>query len=214
MNNDLAIYGFGGFGREVAAMIQQINQQNPTWNLVGFFDDGFAIGTNNKYGKVLGGIQELNKYSEPLNVIFAIANPITLKHIYLKITNSNIVFPNIYAPNVNCFDKDTMQIGKGNLIFYGCRISTDVKIGDFNLMNGAVSVGHDVTIGSFNVFGPSVRISGECSVGDENFFGVNSVVLQGNLVGNNTRIGAGAVVMRNTKDDQLYMGNPAIKVKL
>lgn len=211
---NLVIYGFGGFGREVAAMIHQLNEQNPTWNIVGFFDDGYAIGTANKYGTVLGGMQELNNYSESLNVIFAIANPSTLKHIYTKITNSDIVFPNIFAPNVNCFDRDTLQIGKGNLIFYGCRISTDVRIGDFNLMNGAVSLGHDVSIGSFNVFAPSVRISGECTVGNENFFGVNAVVLQGNKIGSNTRIGVGAVVMRNTQDNQLYMGNPATKVKI
>ena len=37
---DIAIYGFGGFGREVACVIQAINEIEPTWNLVGFFDDG------------------------------------------------------------------------------------------------------------------------------------------------------------------------------
>jgi len=30
---DIAIYGAGGFGREVACLINKINEVNPTWNL-------------------------------------------------------------------------------------------------------------------------------------------------------------------------------------
>lgn len=35
---DIAIYGAGGFGREVACMIKHINESadEPIWNLVGF----------------------------------------------------------------------------------------------------------------------------------------------------------------------------------
>ena len=36
---DIAIYGAGGFGKEVACLIKRINEQEPTWKLVGFFDD-------------------------------------------------------------------------------------------------------------------------------------------------------------------------------
>ena len=39
---DIAIYGFGGFGHEVACLIQHINEVEPTWNIVGYFDDGVA----------------------------------------------------------------------------------------------------------------------------------------------------------------------------
>lgn len=36
---DLYIIGAGGFGREVAWLVERINQINPTWNLKGFIDD-------------------------------------------------------------------------------------------------------------------------------------------------------------------------------
>ena len=36
----IAIYGAGGFGREVACLLNKINEVEPTWDLVGFFDDG------------------------------------------------------------------------------------------------------------------------------------------------------------------------------
>lgn len=210
---DIAIYGFGGFGREVATLINAINRIKQTWNLVGYIDDGVKIGESNRYGSVLGGIDVLNGMKTELNIVIAIANPKHIKSIVENVDNPFIQFPNIIAPNVNIFDKEAFTMGKGNLIFWGCRLSCDVEIGDFNLMNGAVSLGHDAKIGSFNVLSPSTRISGDCKVGNENFFGVQSVVLQGIEIGNNTKIGTMSVVMRNTKDNYLYFGNPAKRIE-
>ena len=209
---DIAIYGAGGFGREIACLLNQINDVKPLWNIIGFFDDGVTVGVENRYGKVLGNLQALNQYQESLSIVIAIATPKYLKKLSESITNPNIDFPNIIAPNVNIFDKSVFKIGRGNLIFFGCRLSCDVSIGNFNLFNGAVSLGHDVNLGDYNVLQPSVRISGDSTVGNENFFGVQSLVLQGLKIGNNTRIGVGSVVMRNTKDNFLYMGNPAKKI--
>ena len=50
---DIAIYGAGGFGREVACMIKHINESadEPIWNLVGFFDDGKQNCTRSLYGQ-------------------------------------------------------------------------------------------------------------------------------------------------------------------
>ena len=211
---DIAIYGAGGFGREIVCLLNQMNEVTQQWNLIGFFDDGVSVGTENRYGKVLGNLQTLNEYKLPLSIVIAIATPKYLKKLSENITNPLIDFPNIIAPNVNIFDKTAFQIGKGNLIFFGCRLSCDVKIGNFNLFNGAVSLGHDVTMGNFNVLQPSVRISGDSTVGNENFFGVQSLILQGLKIGNNTRIGVGSVIMRNTKDNFLYMGNPARKIDI
>ena len=56
---------------------------------------------------------------------------------------------------------------------------------------------------------PETRISGGTTVGNNNFFGARSLVLQRIKIGNYTRIGAASVVMRNTKDNNLYFGNPA-----
>ncbi|MFZ4725960.1 MAG: serine acetyltransferase [Paludibacter sp.] len=210
---NIAIYGFGGFGREVACLLKKMNETIPTWNLIGFIDDGVEVGTENRYGKVLGGIDFVNSYTSKLSVIISIANPHIIKKIVAGITNPMIDFPNIIAPNVNIFDNDAYSIGKGNIIFWGCRLSCDVAIGDFNLINGAVSLGHDVQLENYNVLGPSTRLSGNCRVGEENQFGVGSIVLQGVKIGNNTKIGIGTVIIRNTMDDAFYFGNPAKSVE-
>ncbi|MBU3104469.1 hypothetical protein [Clostridium gasigenes] len=37
--NDLIIIGAGGIGRETAYIIEEINEINKTWNILGFVDD-------------------------------------------------------------------------------------------------------------------------------------------------------------------------------
>lgn len=209
----IAIYGFGGFGREVACLLNAINECEPTWNLIGFIDDGVAEGTESRYGKVIGNLDFVNAYAEPLSIVISIANSQILKKLHSEIKNPNISFPNIIAPNVTYFDKESLEIGVGNLITFSCRISCEVKIGNFNVINGAVSFGHDVQIGDYNVFNPSTRISGHCKIGNENFFGVQSLISQGIKIGNNTKIGLASVVIRNTVDNKFYYGNPAKKVE-
>lgn len=211
---DIVIYGAGGFGREIACLLNAINEVKPTWNLVGFVDDGVEKGAKNNYGEILGGIDFLQNYRSHLSVAIAIANPTIVRKLFTSISNSLIDFPNLIAPNVILFDRNTVKMGQGNIIFFGCRLSCDVSIGNFNLFNGAVSLGHDVSLGSFNILSPSTRISGDCVVGDENFFGVQAIVLQGKKIGSNTRIGTNSVVMRDTKDGFLYFGNPAKKMTL
>lgn len=212
---EIAIYGAGGLGREVACLLNKINEVEPTWELVGFFDDGIDIGTNvSHFGKVLGGIGELNAWPTELSIAITIGDPKMVKYIISNVTNANIQFPNIIAPTVYFADPESFKIGKGNIIQKHCSFSCDVTIGDFNVMDGADVFGHDDVVGSFNTFMPAMRISGEVTIGDGNFFGVGSIILQQIKIGKNVRLGAGSVLMRKPKDGCLYMGNPAKKMEL
>lgn len=207
---DIAIYGAGGFGREVACLINLINRDKPAWNLIGFYDDNEElIGTNNEYGKVIGGIDQLNAYNAELAVAIAIGNPVIVKKIVENISNMNVTFPNLIAPDVVLMDKNNYSLGQGNIICSKCWISCNVHFGNFNILNVGVMVGHDAFFGNYNSLMPCVNISGEVTVGDENFFGVSSVVLQQKRIGNKTVIGGNSMIIKNTKDGRTYIGNPA-----
>ena len=211
---NIAIYGAGGFGREVACTINKINEIEPTWNLLGFFDDGVEKGKMvSHFGSVLGGMQELNAWPEKINVVIAIGNPRTVKAVVEKITNEYVEFPNLIHKDTYYSDKKSFSIGKGNIIQGGCIFSCDVSIGDFNVFNGFDVIGHDVHIGAYNSLMPAVRISGEVQIGDCNFFGVNSVVLQQIKIKNCVRLAAGSVLMTKPKENSLYIGVPAKREK-
>ena len=210
----IAIIGAGGFGREVACLINAINEESKDWDFIGFFDDVKDIGYENEYGKVLGRIKDLNSYPESLAVVIAIAKPSAIEVIVKSITSPNIYFPNLIAPDIISFDKNNMSLGQGNIIGFGCSISCNVRIGNFNIFNSFISIGHDTRIGDYNAVMPSTKISGDITIGDRNFFGASSVILEKLTIGNDTTIGANSLIFRNTKDKNTYIGNPASIVKL
>lgn len=214
---DIAIFGAGGFGREVACLIRRINESYPApvWNFVGFFDDGVEKGTTiSHFGTCLGGVSELNEWTYPLDVCIAIGKGSTIEKIVGKITNPLVDYPNVIDPKAVFNDKDSLQMGKGNILQANCSFSCDVTIGNFNVMNGSVVLGHDVTIGSYNTFMPAIRISGEVKIGNNNFFGVGSIILQKLIIKNNTTLAAGSVLMTKPKEGSLYIGVPAKMMKI
>ena len=213
---DIAIYGAGGFGKEVACLIKRINEKEPTWNLIGFFDDNAALKGRmiSHFALCLGGIDVLNDYPKDLSVVMALGNSHVVKKLIEKINNRHISFPNLIDTSFYLVDPETFIIGKGNIIQGPGCVTCDVIIGDFNVFNGSVVVGHDVKIGSYNTFMPASRISGEVTIGELNFFGINSIVLQQIKIGNNVRVGAGSVLMTKPKEGNLYIGVPAKKTEL
>lgn len=212
---DIAIYGTGGLGREVAALINKINKSGEdSWNLIGFFDDGKEKGDLvSHFGQVLGGLQEVNEYPLPLNIILAFGNPRTTKHIYKRIYNKHISFPNIISPNFEISDKETFTLGIGNIIKDGCFVSTDVHIDNFNLLNGSNVFGHDTNIGSFNVFMPATRISGDVRIGEMCLFGTMSFVHQRLNIPDKVTLGPLSALLTNPRPESTYIGNPAKKFR-
>ena len=209
----IAVYGAGGLGREVAGGINRINKANgDQWEFVGFFDDNIPAGTQvSHFGKVIGGMDDLNKLDEPMALAIAVGQPRTRKLIRESITNPNITFPNLIAPSFRILDPQTVSIGEGNIIQDNCSVTCDVTIGSFNVFNGSNVMGHDVEIGNYNVMMPGVHLSGAVQVKDCNMLGVDSVVLQRVKIGNNITLGAGSVLMTKPKDNCTYIGVPAKK---
>jgi sugar O-acyltransferase (sialic acid O-acetyltransferase NeuD family) len=212
---DIAIYGAGGFGKEVACILNKINEKNPTWNFLGFFDDNLENGAQiSHFGKVLGDFNVLNLWEKPIAIAFAIGSPSVLEFLVNKIQNPVVHFPNIIHPEVFFADPVSLRMGRGNVVVRGCSFSVDVTVGDFNQFNSISALAHDVVVGSYNVFMPITRVSGEAQIGDSNVFGLNTLILQGIKIGNHVRTGPGAVLMTKPKDGNLYMGNPARKTIL
>lgn len=212
---DIAIYGAGGFGREIACLINRINEssEHPIWSFIGYFDDGVCPTNDFPYGPVIGDINVLNSWETPLDICIAIGSPHIIEKIVNKIINPKIDFPNIIGPDNIFLDEKSFNLGKGNIICSGCLFSCNTTIGNFNQFNNHITIGHDSHIGNFNSFMPGVRISGEVSIGNRNFWGFNSGILQQKNVGDDVIVGAGSILLRKPKDGCTYVGVPATIVK-
>ena len=213
MKKNIAIIGAGGFGRETACCLRAINGESPSWNLIGFFDDGVAAGTENEYGRVLGTVEELNAWKEPLSVVIAIASPRALERISGLLDNPLLDFPNIIAPDVKFYDRDRVAMGKGNVISFGHIFSCHVGMGDFNLFSCGSLIGHDVTLGNWNVVANGCKVSGGVTLGNANFLGAASVVLPCRTVKENVVLGANSTLVRDALEGGTYAGCPAVLKK-
>lgn len=213
MNKNIAIIGAGGFGRETACCIRAINEVSPAWNLIGFFDDKVPVGTENEYGRVLGTVEDLNAWKEPLCVVLAIASPAVLERISGVLDNALLDFPNVIAPDVKFYDRDHVSMGKGNVIGFGHIFSCQVAMGDFNLFSCGSLIGHDVTLGHWNVVANGCKVSGGVTMENANFLGAASVVLPCRTLKSNVVLGANSTLVRDALEEGTYAGCPAVLKK-
>jgi sugar O-acyltransferase (sialic acid O-acetyltransferase NeuD family) len=210
---NIAIYGAGGSGRELYCVLKRINAIQPTWNFIGFIDDGLPAGSTNEYGEILGGIDFVNNYSDELAIAISIGAPMIIKKLVESINNEYIWFPNIIDPMVTIIDNSNFKIGKGNIIFNRALLSINTTIGDFNFLDNC-ECGHDATIGNYNVFMTGVKVCGGVQMQNLNFLGINSIILQYLAIGSELKLAANSVIMKNSLESGLYIGNPAIRAKI
>ena len=193
----IAVYGAGGFGREVKMLIDHINEKNMQWEFIGYFDDGLPKGTINGDNKILGNIHDLNAISTPLSIVIAAGQPSIKKHIYHSINNSNISYPVLVHPSVITGEDLLLTAGEGSIIAAGCILTVNYTIGKHVLLNLGCTVGHDAEIHDFCSLMPSVNVSGEVVIENSVYIGTGAKIINRLRIGANTTIGAGAVVVKN-----------------
>lgn len=208
----MAVFGAGGFGREVKTIIDEINKVKQQYNFVGFFDDGFQRGEIINGFPILGGVADINKVQEKLALVIAIGDPKTKEKIHQKISNSKIDYPTIIHPKALISD-DFVEIGIGNIITAGCIVTCNIKIEDFVILNLMCTVGHDTTIKSYASFMPSVNISGEVIIHEKVYVGTGAKIINQLEIGQNTIVGAGAVVAKTLPENCTAVGIPAKPIK-
>lgn len=210
---DIAIFGVGGFGREVLTLIQDINKVKQQWNIVGFFDDGYDKGLMINEHPTLGTVNDLNKWKTEISVVICIGNPVVRRSIVEKIYNPKVFYPTLIHPTVWIGDRSFVEMGKGCVICAGNLITTNIRIGDFVILNLGCTVGHDVVINDYSSFMPSVNISGEVTVGEGVYVGTGANIINQLEIGEYTIVGAGAVVTKSLPSRCTAVGVPAKSIK-
>lgn len=209
---DIVIFGSGGFAREIAQLIEDINGNSLEWNVLGYLDDNFV--NHGKFIndlKVLGGSEWLSG-KHNINLVVGIGSPLTKKKIIDKLTSkSQLIFPNLIHPNVKMSKFN--NIGMGNIICEGNILTTNIEIEDFVTLNLNCTVGHDTKISSFSTILPNASISGEVIFEECVDFGTNATIIQGIKVGKGTIVGAGAVVVKDLPANCTAVGMPAKPIK-
>ena len=208
---DLYIIGAGGFGREVAWLVERINNVTPTWNIKGFIDDNEKLhGTKEGKYIVLGGCDYLQEV-ESAYAVCAVGSAKVRKIIIEKLKKSSVKFATVIDPSV--LISDSVEIGEGTIICAGTIITVDIKIGNHVIINLDCTLGHDDVIEDYVTIYPSVNVSGNVTIGECTELGTGMQVIQGKEITAETVIGAGSVVVKDIEEKGTWVGSPAKKIK-
>jgi sugar O-acyltransferase (sialic acid O-acetyltransferase NeuD family) len=204
--SEISVFGAGGLGREIAAMIGAI----PGWSVAGFYDDAFKPGENINKTKCLGGMRELASATKKICLVVAVGDPKVKAGIVDSLEKAGrITSPSLIHPTVCILDPDTVSIGDGTMLTAGCVLTTNIRIGVHTLVNLNSTIGHDTVIGSYCTINPGVQVSGQVTIGDCVLIGTGASILNGVHIGDGAKVGAGAVVLGDVPPGVTVVGVPA-----
>lgn len=207
----LAIYGASHF--MLLKLLDAINRQVPTWELLGFLDDAPGLQGQQVQGyPVLGGAEILPRLVEEGVHVFnnVVATPASCQVVATRILASGCQVPNLIHPAI---DMAYVEIGRGCLLTEACVVGANARLGNFISVRLHSVLSHDVQVGDFAIIGPGVTVAGKAKLGQGCFIGAGATILPEITVGDYAVVGAGSVVTHEVPPYATVAGVPARPLK-
>lgn len=208
---DIIIVGASGLGRELVDWIEDINDVNPTWNILGFLDDNLeALNGYPSYYKVIGRIADWDPKPNQWFVC-GLAFPEIKRHCVELLKSRGAQFATIIHPTA--LISKFSEIGEGTVITQRSGLNTNTKVGNFVTLLES-RMGHDSSIGDFSTLSGDCNINGHVSIGQDVYVSCGVSIAPSKKIGDGAKIGIGSIVISNVKPGVTVFGNPAKIVEL
>lgn len=209
----VVIIGAGGFGREVLDVLEAVNQQTPTYEILGFITEpGYQTpGTLINEKPILGYYDWLEAHRTEVKAICGIGAPATRRRLIQKAEAIGVSFFSVVHPRA--LQTRWVTLGTGSIITAGCILTNNIKIGDHVHLNLDCTVGHDAVIEDFVTVSPGVHVSGNVRLEEGSFIGTGANLIEGKTIGAWSVVGAGGVVVKDIPPNSTAVGNPAKVIK-
>lgn len=200
--NKLAIYGPGGFGRELISAANEWAAQSGGGGKVVFVsDDATQVGTE------VCGVRVISAAELDCPAVIAIADASIRREIAERIEPGNLIAStHRRGPDV--------RVGLGSIFCDYTIVTASADIGLHFHCNIYSYVAHDCVIGDFVTFAPKVCCNGNVHIEDDVYVGTGAVLRQGRpdkplRIGRGAIIGMGAIVTKDVPAGAVVVGNPA-----
>jgi acetyltransferase-like isoleucine patch superfamily enzyme len=167
----IVIIGTGAVAAELTSYIEDNNkhtQPKSQIDLLGYIDYECNIG---KYWKkyqlqmpVLNDIDNFH-FENDIEVLIGISDIKFRNDIIAKLETKGVNFCQFIHHSV--IIPETIELGKGNIIYPFCIIGPNTKIGNFNMITSYGCISHDCKIGNGNMFSTTI-IAGRITIGNKN----------------------------------------------
>lgn len=210
--NKLVIYGASYF--DLLKLINAINLDKPTWDVIGFLDD-----TPEKQAEsfwdipVLGGrenLEVLNKSNDVYIFNNVCGHYKRSEKVAGLLDEYHCRIPNLIHPAI---DMHYVNIGRGCILPEGCIVGSNARIGDFLSARLGAVISHDVTIGDHCFVGPGVTIGSAVYLEKGVFIGAGATIMLERHIGKGAVIGAGSLVHCDVSAGKTVAGVPAKELK-
>lgn len=193
----MAIYGAGGFGREVAWLAESCDRSN---EVVCFVDD-----SSDFIGKSVNDIPVLdfnglrNRF-QGITVVVAIGSPSVRQTVVDKLEMAGFAIGALVHPRTEM--SRWIKMEEGAIICAGCILTTNIHIKKHVQINLDCTIGHDVVMDDYTTLAPGVHVSGWVHFGKRVYVGTGAVFINGTknnpiAIGDDVVIGAGACVTKS-----------------
>ena len=205
-----AIYGTGGFAREVMPILKE---QCPNEENIFIVHKKYMQNENSINGCPLMSYEDFIKISSrDKNVTIAISDTAIRAKVSDQVDNDHIKQKNIISKT--SIIMDNVSISDGVIICPFVTLTSNIRIGKNFHANIYSYVAHDCLIGENVTFAPSVKCNGNVIIEDNVFIGTGAIIKQGKkdnplVIGANSIISAGSFVTKNVSKSTTVFGNPA-----
>ena len=207
----IAIVGAGGFAREVAWLINDINRVSCQFEFLGYLAaDAKHPAEHDSSDHILGDFNWLDGSQKVDALALGIGSPERKSKVVAEVESyfPHLEWPALIHPTVQ-IDRGSCKVERGVVLCAGSIGTVNLTFQEFCMVNLLCTIGHEAQIGRLAVVNPAVSISGGVMIGDRVLVGTGAHILQYINVGADATVGAGAVVIKDVQPGITVFGNPA-----
>lgn len=205
----LLIFGAGGHGSEVLWLINNINQVEPRYRVLGFCDDCETLkGGTFCEVPILGRPEDLDPQLAEKPYFFAAVGENRIRKRVVERMEA-LGWQPVTLIDPSAVVSDSSQIGAGTYVGVASNISPNAQIGRYAIVHNQSSVGHDISMQDFSQVAPGGRLLGHARLEMGAYVGSNAVVYPGKTLGASAVLAACSFALKDIPANSTAMGVPA-----
>jgi len=204
---------YGAANPEIVKLVDAINGEKKSWDIVGFLDDVKEGQVDSYMGHpILGDEGMIAKYRDQgccfINNVFGTTQNRRL--VTEKLDKCQVNYATLISPKV---DTRYVKIGADCTVLDGVILGAKVSIGNHVMIRANSSINHDTIVEEYVFVGPGVTVCGNVKLGKGSYIGAGAVIKDGLTISAWSTIGMGSIVNRHVREGDVVAMPPAKSVK-